>query len=191
MSGCTARAATWRTGLRSSNWLCLPTAPRARSGGRTSTGCCWPPWPTPCSKRCAAPRYAAPSLPGRNAMPHPAPSAAQDRRRGHPKYPHRGGAPVQRLPRPGRVPAPGASADRRIASLRASASTTTTSNPDPERRVALRITRTAQEAPKYPCAPLPTDPPGLQPPHHSSKMLHKGPNRPSENKIAPFVQHAG
>ena len=96
-----------------------------------------------------------------SAMPHPSPSAAQDRRRDHPKYPHRGGAVVQRLPRPGRVPPPGAPVDRRIAPISSATSPNTTWNPDPDRRVALRITRTAQEAPKYPSAPLPTDPPGI------------------------------
>ena len=35
--------------------------------GRTSTGCCWPPWPTPCSRRCAAPRCGGRTWPGRNA----------------------------------------------------------------------------------------------------------------------------
>ena len=59
-----AEAGRWSICLNS---LCLPTAPRARSGGRTSTGCCWPPWPTPCSKRCAAPHCGGRTWPERNA----------------------------------------------------------------------------------------------------------------------------
>ena len=51
----------------SSSSRCLPTGPRARSGGPTSTGCWWLRWPTPCSRRCAAPHFAGRTLRGRNA----------------------------------------------------------------------------------------------------------------------------
>ena len=124
-----------------------------------------------------------------DAMPNASPSATQDRRRGHPKYPHRGCAPFQHLPRPGRVPAPGAPADRRIAPLSSATSPSTTSNPIPERRGALRIARAAQEVLKCHSAPLRTDPPALQSPDDSSKILQRGPNCPPRNKIASFVQH--
>ena len=91
-----------------------------------------------------APHRAAGDALGPGAMPNASASAAQDRHRGDrgdPKYPHRGGATVQRLPRPGRVPALGAPADRRIASRSPRPRPrATTSNPVPERRVALRTT---------------------------------------------------
>ena len=47
----------------------LPTAPRARGGGRINTGWRSRPWPTPCSRRCAAPHCGARPLPERNAEP--------------------------------------------------------------------------------------------------------------------------
>ena len=138
-----------------------------------------------------APHRAARDALGPSAMPNAPAAAAQDRRRGYPKYPHRGGAAVQRLPRPGGVPTPGASADRRIASFRAAASTRTTSNPVPERRVALRTTRAARKTLKCPCPPPQTEPPGRQPPTDLSKTLRRKPNNAPENKIATFMQHAG
>ena len=47
----------------------LPTAPRAPGGGRINIGWRSRPWPTPCSRRCAAPHCGARPLPERNAEP--------------------------------------------------------------------------------------------------------------------------
>lgn len=52
-----------------------------------------------------APHGASRDRPCLGPMPHPSATAAQDRRGGHPKYAHRRGPALQRLPRPSRVPA--------------------------------------------------------------------------------------
>ena len=182
MSGCTARAATWRTGLRSSNWPCLPTGPPARSGGPTSTGCCSLRLPIRCSRRCAARCFAGPTWPGRNARPFAFGCS-------------RFGAVVtrntrtvkvrlfQRLPGPGRVPTPGATTDRRIASAARSRSR---KRPEIRSRSAARRHLTPKPAEKTPPR-VPTRP--AQRPRsalHSSLLRRKLPettaSRPQKNQ---------
>ena len=65
-------------------------------------------------------------------------TAAQDRRGGHPKYPHRRGPALQRLSRPSRVPTARTPAHCRTTSVPAATTPRTTQNPTPERRAALR-----------------------------------------------------